>query len=89
MELPALLKLSADDLQFVDNFVRASGSLKEMARLRAESYPTIRNRLNEIIEKLEGKHQHAEQRQVTILESIAQGELSVKDAIKRLKEAFD
>ncbi|NIM06479.1 MAG: DUF2089 family protein [Armatimonadetes bacterium] len=51
-ELPALVRLSRSDQEFVFQFVRASGSLKEMARLLKVSYPTVRNRLDEIIEKL-------------------------------------
>ena len=33
-------------------FVKASGSLKEMASILNVSYPTVRNRLDEIIDKL-------------------------------------
>ena len=33
-------------------FIRASGSLKEMAAILGVSYPTVRNRLDEIIGKL-------------------------------------
>jgi hypothetical protein len=51
-ELPDLARLSADDQQFVAAFVKTSGSLKDMAKLLKLSYPTIRNRLNDIIERL-------------------------------------
>jgi hypothetical protein len=50
--LPALVSLPAEDQEFLLNFVKASGSLKEMARVLAVSYPTVRNRLDAIIEKL-------------------------------------
>ena len=50
--LPALAKLSADDQAFVLEFIKASGSLKEMARLLGLSYPTVRNRLDETIERI-------------------------------------
>jgi hypothetical protein len=33
-------------------FIKASGSLKEMARLLRLSYPTVRNRLDDIIERV-------------------------------------
>jgi hypothetical protein len=33
-------------------FIKASGSLKEMAKLLGLSYPTVRNRLDEIIERI-------------------------------------
>jgi len=50
--LPPLSGLENEDQAFVVNFIKASGSLKEMAKLMGVSYPTVRNRLNEIIEKI-------------------------------------
>ncbi len=84
--LPLLLRLPADDLAFVLEFVRASGSLKEMAKLRGQSYPTIRNRLNDIIERLHPEPSEPEQRRRQILDAIAKGDLSVTEATKLLKE---
>jgi hypothetical protein len=52
--LPALGRLTRHDQEFVLAFVKASGSLKEMSRLLGVSYPTVRNRLDEIIEALKG-----------------------------------
>jgi hypothetical protein len=51
--LPPLLRLNSDDQQFVEDFVRASGSLKAMAGRLGVSYPTVRNRLDDVIERLE------------------------------------
>lgn len=51
--LPDLALLPAADQSFVLHFVRCSGSLKEMAKHLKVSYPTVRNRLNEIIEHLQ------------------------------------
>lgn len=50
--LPVLAALSAEDQQFIADFVKSSGSLKEMARLLGVSYPTVRNRLDEIIARV-------------------------------------
>ena len=50
--LPALASLAQEDQEFIVDFVKASGSLKEMAGLLKVSYPTVRNRLDEIIENL-------------------------------------
>jgi hypothetical protein len=50
--LPLLAKLSLDDQDFILEFIKASGSLKEMAKLLELSYPTVRNRLDEIIERV-------------------------------------
>ena len=51
-ELPPLAGLSPDDQAFMLAFIKASGSLKEMARLLRLSYPTVRNRLDDIIERI-------------------------------------
>ena len=51
-ELPPLAQLSDADQLFLLEFVKASGSLKEMAKFLKLSYPTVRNRLDEIIERI-------------------------------------
>lgn len=51
-ELPSFLQLSVEEQEFVLEFVLSSGSLKDMAKKMDKSYPTVRNRLDEIIEKL-------------------------------------
>jgi hypothetical protein len=50
--LPFLLQLTADEQQFVFQFVLTGGSLKEMAAQLGNSYPTVRNRLDDIIGKI-------------------------------------
>ena len=50
--MPPLVSLPLEDQEFVLQFMKLSGSLKDMARLKGVSYPTIRNRLDDIIEKL-------------------------------------
>ena len=52
-DLPVLALLSDTDQQFILRFVKNSGSLKEMASGLKLSYPTVRNMLNEIIQKIE------------------------------------
>ena len=44
--------LSEEDLAFIRRFVLASGSLKEMAEIYGISYPTVRLRLDRLIEKV-------------------------------------
>jgi hypothetical protein len=45
--------LSEEDLQFIKRFILASGSLKEMAGYYGISYPTVRLRLDRLIQKIE------------------------------------
>lgn len=52
LSMGTLARLPQDEQRFVVEFVKASGSLKEIARRYSVSYPTVRNRLNELIEHL-------------------------------------
>lgn len=51
-DLPVLLKLNPEQQQFILDFVKYSGSLKEMAAKLGLSYPTVRNMLDAIINEL-------------------------------------
>lgn len=51
-ELPLLARLSDKEQQFIVEFVKSSGSLKDMAKSMSVSYPTVRNVLDDLIEKL-------------------------------------
>ena len=45
-------RLEDEDLAFVKRFLLASGSLKELAKAYGISYPTVRLRLDRLIEKV-------------------------------------
>ena len=45
-------KLSDEDASFIKRFVLASGSLKDLASAYGISYPTVRLRLDRLIEKI-------------------------------------
>lgn len=52
-EVPTwITELEEDELQFIKRFLLASGSLKEMASVYGVTYPTVRSRLNHVIEKV-------------------------------------
>jgi hypothetical protein len=55
--LPLLARLTEEEQSFVLDFVRFSGSLKDMARKMGVSYPTVRNILDDLIEKLQKEMQ--------------------------------
>ena len=52
-ELPVLAGLPPEDQEFILSLLKASGSLKELAARYGISYPTVRNRLDSLIEKVE------------------------------------
>ncbi len=46
-------RLSSEDVAFIKRFVLASGSLKKLAEQYSISYPTVRLRLDRVIQKIE------------------------------------
>lgn len=50
--LPVFLRLSEEEQFFILNFITSGGSLKEMASKLGKSYPTVRNMLDDIIDKI-------------------------------------
>ncbi|MCL9806005.1 DUF2089 domain-containing protein [Flavobacterium amniphilum] len=52
-ELPLYLKLTRDEQDFILEFFLTSGSIKEMAKQAELSYPTMRNKMDDLIEKIQ------------------------------------
>lgn len=52
--LPIWTQLTLEEQDFVLEFLLNSGSLKEMANQLGKSYPTVRNKLDDLIDKLLG-----------------------------------
>ncbi|WP_033563390.1 DUF2089 family protein [Sphingobacterium sp. SYP-B4668] len=50
--LPILMQLTVEEQEFVLGFLYNSGSLKDMARDLGKSYPTVRNMLDDLIQKI-------------------------------------
>ena len=86
-------QLSPTQLVFVETFIRCEGKINRMEGELGLSYPTIRNRLHEIIRAMgyepgkdedrsglsEGDRQH-------ILEELENGQISVDQAMQLLQE---
>lgn len=51
-DLPLYLKLSHEEQDFILNFFLSSGSIKEMSKQAELSYPTMRNKMDDLIEKI-------------------------------------
>lgn len=50
--LPVYNQLELEEQDFIIQFLLSSGSLKEMANQLGKSYPTVRNKLDDLIEKI-------------------------------------
>ena len=82
-ELSALATLALEDQVFVVAFVRHHGSIKRMESLFGISYPTVKNRLNAIASQLDRSFD-VPSPSSPILDELERGEISVKEALKRL-----
>ena len=86
---PPFAQLSADQLRFVEIFVRNEGKLNRMEDELGLSYPTIRSRLHEIIRALgyePGKDEPAAAVDRTaVLADLDTGKISFEDAMKLLE----
>ena len=48
-----MINLEDEDVVFIKKFLQASGSLKEMAQQYSVTYPTVRLRLDKLIQKIQ------------------------------------
>jgi len=82
--VPRFLDLSADQQRFATDFLLASGSLKEMAAQYGVSYPTVRARLDRIIETLQARKSPEEERRAAILDAVEEKGISPQEASRLL-----
>ena len=66
-----LANLAEEDLAFITNFVLSSGSLKQMSQLYQVSYPTMRIRLDRLIEKIRLNDNETEDPFILLVKSLA------------------
>ena len=79
---PWVAALAEEDLHFIRRFVLASGSLKALAGEYGVSYPTLRNRLDRLIAKVEAVERGTEDSplQQTVRLLLADGKISAGTA---------
>jgi len=80
-----LLNLSAEHQLFIELFILNSGSLKRMADSIGVTYPTIRSRLDAVIEELKQQIGKRDEYKNEILERVDQGRLSPEQAARIIK----
>jgi len=82
-EVSPFARLSLEDQMFVAAFLRHHGSIKKMERLFGISYPTVKNRLNAIVKRIDQSFE-APTPNARVLERLARGEISVDEAVEEL-----
>jgi hypothetical protein len=77
--------LPVEHQKFIEMFVLAGGNLKEIAEQVGVSYPTIRSRLDKVIEALRGEIAKTRRVQGNILDAVDPGKKNAADAAKLIK----
>lgn len=80
--------LTQEEKDLIELFLIKRGSIKSLAEKLQISYPTARNKLDHLVEKLGGVVEEDNTRQ-DILKMLNDGEISVEDAKELLKECKD
>ena len=93
--LGRLSRLSAEQLNFVETFIRCEGTIKRVEKELGISYPTVRGRLKEVIRALgfevvsdyadEGNGALSEDERSAILDQLYKGEITSEEALELLR----
>ena len=93
--MPALLRLSPAQIDFVEVFIKNRGVIREVERELGVSYPTVRARLDEVIAALgyqsksvsdAGSSEDASASRRAILADLKAGKLTPEQALAALNE---
>jgi len=80
-------QLNVEQREFIEVFLATRGNIKEVERLLGISYPTVRNRLDNVIEALGYRVERDEDdRRKEILKALDKGEITVEEGIRLLKK---
>jgi len=85
-ELPPLARIPAEDQVFIMAFIQCHGSIKDMEQMFGISYPTVKNRLNRLAERLELVERHPLPSDEEVLSLLERGEINAAEAIERLSK---
>lgn len=84
-EVPPLAGLRYEDQVFVAEFVRSHGSIKHMEKAFGISYPTVKNRLNKVIQQLHLAQVEQVSEHDEIFDLLERGEITAQEAAERLE----
>ena len=83
-----MTNLEEEDLKFIKRFLLASGSLKEVAGEYGVSYPTVRLRLDRLIQKIRLGEETGADPYISLIKRMALSEKLDFDAAKVLISAY-
>lgn len=83
-----LAALEEEDIAFIRRFILASGSLKEVAAQYGVTYPTVRLRLDRLIQKIKIQEENAQEPYIALIKNLAMKDKIDFDTAKLLIAAY-
>ena len=83
-----MLALEEEDAAFLKNFLMKSGSLKDIAKLYGVSYPTVRLRLDKLIQKIQISEEVSGDPYIALVKRLAVNEKIDFDTAKLLIQGY-
>jgi hypothetical protein len=80
-----LASLPVEHQRFIEMFVLSGGNLKEIAEQVGVSYPTIRSRLDKVIESLRGEIAKTQRVKGNLLDAVEPSKASSENAARLIK----
>ncbi|WP_270219622.1 DUF2089 family protein [Lactococcus lactis] len=84
--------LEKEEQEFLKRFILASGSLKQLAKEYEVSYPTVRIRVDKIIEKIKLSDNNKDTFEINIMQMVIDEKISLdsaKEIIRKHKESIE
>lgn len=88
-QLCKFCRLTIEQKTFIDVFIKCRGNIKEVERELGVSYPTVRNRLEDVAGALGYKGEPETNdtgKRKDVLDRLNKGELTVEEAVNLLKD---
>ena len=82
---PRLMNLPSEHQRFIEIFILAGGNLKQMAEQAGVSYPTVRSRLDKVIDALRQEIARTGQVRGTILDAVGESKTASGEAARIIK----
>ena len=79
-------RLTLEQKTFIDVFIKCRGNIKEVEKELGVSYPTVKNRLEDVVSALGYKSEQTDDttKKKTVLDRLNSGEITVEEAISEL-----
>lgn len=89
--LSRLSRIDNEQLRFVETFLKVRGNIREMERELGISYPTVRNRLDAILQAMgyavePSRSEETTDRRREVLDQLQSGQISAEEAVRLLRQ---